>query len=90
VSEEYISDTSPFNNFPIQLPEMILEQYNESDREKETDKAGYAQSESSERISEAPSLPVGDTHKSRRSRATLFVAPESINTKVLMARSIAL
>jgi hypothetical protein len=42
---------------------MDLEEYNESGCEKETDKAGYAQSESSERTSEAPSLPVGDTQQ---------------------------
>jgi hypothetical protein len=43
VSEEDISDSSPLQNYPIGPPEMNLEEYNENDREKETDKAGYAQ-----------------------------------------------
>ena len=67
---------------------MNLEEYNKSDRENGAEKAGYAQSESSERISAASPLPKGDAKAPGLPGSTL--APGNINTKVWVARSTAL
>jgi hypothetical protein len=67
---------------------MNLEEYNERGRGDDTEKAGYAEPGAPERISEASSLPVGETQGSARPGSA--VSPGAPNSKVLMARSIAL
>ena len=65
-----------------------MDEYNKSDRDKDEGKAGYAESEASERFSDASSLP----EESAPGLATPegIVLPEALNSKILMARGIAL
>jgi hypothetical protein len=70
------------------LCEMDLEEHNLSDLANGDNRASYARSKASERKSEASSLPTSDAQVPGLPGSIL--APESINTKVLMARSIAL
>jgi hypothetical protein len=67
---------------------MNLGDYNKRDRDNDEGKARYAESEASERISDASSLP----EDSAPGLATPegLVSPETLNSKILMARGIAL
>ena len=67
---------------------MNLDDYNKRDRDKDEGKARYAESEASERFSDASSLP----EESAPVLATQegIVLPETLNSKILVARGIAL
>jgi hypothetical protein len=67
---------------------MNLDDYNKRDRDNDDGKARYAESEASERFSEASSLP----EETAPGLATPegVVLPETLNSKILMARGIAL
>jgi hypothetical protein len=67
---------------------MNLDDYNKRDRDNDEGKARYAESEASERFSDASSLP----EESAPGLATQegIVLPETLNSKSLMARGIAL
>jgi hypothetical protein len=71
------------------LCEMDLEEYNLGDLANGDNRANYARSEAPERISEASSLPTSDAQAPGCLPGSIL-APGSIITKVLMARSIAL
>jgi hypothetical protein len=67
---------------------MNLDDYNKRGRDNDEGKARYAESGASERFSEASSLP----EDSAPGLATPegLVSPEALNSKILMARGIAL
>jgi hypothetical protein len=67
---------------------MNLEEYNKRDRDNDEGKARYAESEASERISEASSLPADPAPGLAPSEGV--VSLETLNSKILMARSTAL
>jgi hypothetical protein len=67
---------------------MNLEEYNKRDRDNDEGKARYAESEASERISEASSLPADPAPGLAPPEGV--VAPGTLNSKILMARSTAL
>jgi hypothetical protein len=67
---------------------MNLEEYNERGGENDTERGGYAEPEAPERTSEASSLPAGETQGSARPGSA--ISPETLNSRVLMARSTAL
>jgi hypothetical protein len=67
---------------------MNMDEYNKSDRDNDGEKARYAESEASERFSDASSLP----EETAPGLATPegAVLPETLNSKILMDRGIAL
>jgi hypothetical protein len=67
---------------------MNLDDYNKRDRDNDDGKARYAESEASERFPEASSLP----EETAPGLATTegIVLPGALNSKILMARGIAL
>ena len=67
---------------------MNMDEYNKSDCDNDGEKARYAESEASERFSDASSLP----EETAPGLATPegIVLPETLNSKILMARGIAL
>ena len=67
---------------------MNMDEYNKSDRDNDGEKARYAESEASERFSDAPSLPGGPAPGLATPEGLVF--PETLNSKILMARGIAL
>jgi hypothetical protein len=67
---------------------MNMDEYNKSDRDKDEGKAGYAESEASERFSDASSLPEESPPVVAMQEGT--VLPKTLNSKILMARGIAL
>jgi hypothetical protein len=67
---------------------MNLEEYNKRDRDNDEGKARYAESEASESISEASSLPADPAPGLAPPEGV--VSTETLNSKILMARSIAL
>jgi hypothetical protein len=67
---------------------MNMDEYNNSDRDKDGEKARYAESEASERFSDASSLPEGPAPGLATPEG--IVLPETLNSKILMARGIAL
>jgi hypothetical protein len=69
---------------------MDLEECNKRGRGNDKGEARYAESGASERISEASSLPGWRKHQARSALPVSVVSPETLNSKVLMARSTAL
>jgi hypothetical protein len=67
---------------------MNLEEYNTRDRDNDEEKARYAGSEAPERISEASSLPADPAPGLAPPEGV--VSPETLNSKILVARSTAL
>ena len=67
---------------------MNLDDYNKRDRDNDEGKARYAESEASERFSEASSLP--EEPAPGLATPEGIVLPETLNSKILMARGIAL
>ena len=67
---------------------MNLDDYNKRDRDKDEGKARYAESEASERFSDASSLPEESAPAVAMKEG--IVLPKNLNSKILMARGIAL
>ena len=62
---------------------MNMDEYNKSGRDNDGEKARYAESEASERFSDASSLPEGPAPGLATPEG--IVLPETLNSKILMA-----
>ena len=65
-----------------------MDEYNNSDRDKDGEKARYAESEASERFSDASSLPEESAPPVAMKEG--IVLPKDVHSKILMARGVAL